>query len=84
MAAGVPVVATATAGASEIISDNEKGHLVPISDINKMAAAISLLVKNPAERQQISESARRIVTQRFSLDRMVSDTEAVYHEVLNT
>jgi glycosyltransferase involved in cell wall biosynthesis len=82
MAAGVPVVATATAGACEIISDKETGHLVPISDVNEMAAAISLLVKNPAARQQISESARRIVTQNFSLERMVSDTDAVYREVL--
>ena len=82
MAAGVPVVATATAGACEIISDKETGHLVPIGDVNEMAAAISLLVKNPAARQQISESARRIVTQSFSLERMVSDTDAVYREVL--
>jgi glycosyltransferase involved in cell wall biosynthesis len=82
MAAGVPVVATATAGACEIISDNETGHVVPINDVDKMAAAILLLVKNPATRQQISESARRSVTQSFSLERMVSDTEAVYREVL--
>ena len=82
MAAGVPVVATATAGACEIISDKETGHLVPISDVNEMASAISLLVKNPAARQEISESARRIVTQSFSLDRMISDTEAVYRDVL--
>lgn len=84
MAAGVPVVATATAGACEIISDKETGHLVPISDVNEMAAAISLLVKNPAGRRQISESARRIVTRSFSLERMVSDTEVVYREVLSS
>jgi glycosyltransferase involved in cell wall biosynthesis len=83
MAAGVPVVATATAGSCEIINDNETGHLVPIDDINKMAAAISRLVKNPAARQQISESARQIAIQSFSLERMVSDTEAVYQDALN-
>ena len=82
MAGGVPVVATATAGACEIISDNKTGRLVPIGDVNEMAAAISLLIKNPAERQQISESARQMVTERFSLKRMVSDTETVYREVL--
>jgi glycosyltransferase involved in cell wall biosynthesis len=83
MAGGVPVVATATAGSREIISDNETGHLVPIDDVHKMAASISLLVKNPAARRRISESARQIAIQSFSLERMVSDTEAVYREVLN-
>ena len=84
MAAGVPVVATVTAGACEIISDKETGRLVPIGDVKEMAAAISLLVKDPAERQHISESARQIVSRNFSLERMVSDTEAVYREVLNS
>ncbi len=84
MAAGVPVVATATAGAGEIIRDNEMGHLVPISDVSEMAAAISLLLRDPVARQQISQSARRMVTRSFSLERMVSDTEAVYREALST
>jgi len=84
MAAGVPVVATATAGASEVINDNETGLVVPINNVNEMAAAISLLVKNPAGRQRISDSARRMATANFSLERMVSETEAVYRDVLGT
>ncbi len=83
MAAGVPVVATATAGACEIIHPNQTGHLVPIGDVHGLAAAISLLVKNPAQRRQMSESARQAVTQSFSLERMVSNTEAVYREVVS-
>jgi glycosyltransferase involved in cell wall biosynthesis len=82
MAAGMPVVATATAGACEIISDNETGHLVPVGDVNEMVAAISLLLKDPAQRQQIAESARQTVARNFSLERMVSDTEAIYRQVL--
>src|ERR1051326_1280180 len=83
MAAGVPVIATATAGSREIISVNETGCLVPISDINKMASAMAHMLKNPAKRQQISESAREMVTGRFSVKRMISGTEAVYREAIN-
>lgn len=82
MAAGVPVVATATAGACEIISDGQTGHLVPMADVNAMAAAISHVLKSPGERQQLSESARQMVTESYSLDRMISGTEAVYRDVL--
>ncbi len=84
MAGGVPVVATATGGACDIISDKQTGRLVQIGDVNEMAATILLLLKDPAMRQQISENARRIVTERFALERMVSDTEAVYREVLSS
>jgi len=82
LASGAPVVATATAGAREIISDNQTGHLVPINDVNAMATAISLVLKNPKDSQHISENARQMVIESFSLDRMISDTEAVYRDVL--
>lgn len=82
MASGAPVVATATAGACEIISDNQTGHLVPINDVNAMASAISLVLTNPNESQHISENARQMVAESYSLNRMISDTEAVYRDVL--
>jgi glycosyltransferase involved in cell wall biosynthesis len=72
------VVATATDGAREIIKDKETGHLVAIGDAGKIAATITSLLRNREERQLISANARQMVTQRFSLGRMVSETEAVY------
>ena len=82
MAAGVPVVATATDGASEIITDNETGRLVSIGNVPELAAAISRLMQNREEREGLSRNAREMVIKRFSLERMVSETEAVYHEAL--
>jgi glycosyltransferase involved in cell wall biosynthesis len=78
MAAGVPVVATATDGAREIIKDKETGHLVRIGDVREIAATITGLLRNREARQRVSAHARRMVAQRFSLERMVSETEAVY------
>ena len=78
MAAGIPIVATATDGAREIIADNETGRLVPIGDVNEMAATISRLLRNRDERQRLSDNARQTVISRFSLERMVAETEAVY------
>jgi len=82
MAAGVPVVATATDGAREIISNGETGILVAIDDVGELAAAIWRLLKNPEERRRIADNARQMVLERFSLDRMISQTEAVYRDVL--
>jgi glycosyltransferase involved in cell wall biosynthesis len=82
MAVGVPVVATATDGAREIITDNETGVLVPVGDFHEMAATIVPLLRNCEERQRLSRNARHLVGQRYSLARMVSETEAVYHDAL--
>jgi glycosyltransferase involved in cell wall biosynthesis len=84
MASGVPVVATMTAGAQEIIDDGETGMLVPISDAEALAKAISELLDFPTTRERLAAKALRLVSERFSLDRMVARTEEVYQEVLET
>jgi glycosyltransferase involved in cell wall biosynthesis len=82
MAAGVPVVATASEGAREIIDDNETGRLVPIGESEAIAATILDLLENESERQRLAENARVAVRNRFSLERMVEQTERVYAEVV--
>jgi len=82
MAVGVPVVATATAGAREILTDNDAGVLVPIGDIHEMAAALSRLLQSREERQRLASNARDMVRERYSLDRMVAETEAVYRDAV--
>jgi glycosyltransferase involved in cell wall biosynthesis len=81
MAAGVPVVATASEGAREIIDNNETGRLVPIGEAETIAATILDLLEDESERQRLAENARRAASERFSLERMIEQTEQVYAEV---
>ena len=83
MAVGLPVVATASEGALEIIDDGVTGRLVPANDPEALAQAINDLLNNPQERARLSQNARLAVRDRFSLQRMASDTERVYREVLS-
>jgi glycosyltransferase involved in cell wall biosynthesis len=83
MAAAVPVIATASEGAREIIDDGETGCLVPVGDAAALANAIVELLSNPQERERLSENARRAVRERFSLEGMVAATEQVYRQVLD-
>lgn len=82
MASGLPVVATASEGALEIIDDGFSGKLVPIDDADAMAQAIEDLLDNPLERSRLGRNAQHAARERFSLTRMASDTERVYREVL--
>ncbi len=82
MASGVPVVATMTAGAREIIDADKTGLLAPIGDPEALAAAICELLDDPKKRERLADDARRMVSERFSLDRMITRTEQVYQAVL--
>ena len=82
MAAGVPVVATASEGALEIIDDGVTGLIVPIDDVDALAAAISRLLDDPSLRERLAENALEHVNKRFSLKGMVDATEKVYDEIL--
>lgn len=82
MASGVPVIATMTAGAREIIDEDQTGVLVPIADAEAMALALGKLLDDPQRRERLTDDARRVVSERFSVDRMVSRTEQVYQDVL--
>ena len=83
MASGVPVVATATEGASEIIDDGVTGVLVPIDNVEELARAAMTLLTDAQERSRIGALARTAARERFSLERMVAATEQVYQEVMN-
>jgi glycosyltransferase involved in cell wall biosynthesis len=82
MAGGVPVVATMTAGAREIIDADKTGLLVPIGDAEALAKAICELLDDPNRRGRLADDARRMVGERFSLDRMITRSEQVYQEVI--
>jgi glycosyltransferase involved in cell wall biosynthesis len=82
LACGVPVVATATDGAREVVEHGVNGTLVPPDDAEALAAAIVSLLEDDARRRSYSHAARDAAHRRFSLGRMVSDTERVYLEAL--
>jgi len=78
MAAGVPVVATASEGALEIIDDQRSGRLVPIGDLPSMAKVIDQLINDATERRRLAQNAKAVAREQFSLERMVERTEEVY------
>jgi glycosyltransferase involved in cell wall biosynthesis len=80
MASGAGVVATMTEGAREIIDDEETGLLTPVGDAEALAKAIEKLLTDGSLRTSIGALARTRARTRFSLERMVDETEQVYLE----
>lgn len=71
MACGLPVVATAVGGTSDLVEEGITGHLVASEDEVAMAQAIGALYADPARGQRYAQAARARSLTRFGLDAMV-------------
>ncbi len=78
MACGKAVVGTRTGGIPEAVQDDVTGLLVPPHDEGAMAAAIVRLLQDPALRARLAAAGRTRAADYFGVDRMVSETLAVY------
>ena len=83
MACGVPQVATAVGGTPEAVTA-DTGLLVPPSDPVALAEATVSLLRDPDRRRRMSDASRRRHAERFTVERMVSETAALYRDVLST
>jgi glycosyltransferase involved in cell wall biosynthesis len=81
MACARPLVATRAGGIPEIVEDEVNGLLVPVRDHHALAAAIIRALKDPALRQRMGEAGLARANERFTVDRMVSETANVYARV---
>jgi hypothetical protein len=77
MAAGVPVIASNVGGLPEIVQ-HERTGLLTENTPQAIAGAVRRLTENRAFARSLADQARAAVEQKFSVDRMVSETIGVY------
>lgn len=82
MACAKPIVATDAGGIPEVVEDGTTGFIVPPRDHQAMAAAIVKLLKDEALRRRMGEAGVALVNAKFSAERMVQETIAVYQRVM--
>ncbi len=82
MACSRASVATRAGGIPEIVEDGRTGVLVEPRDHPAMAREIVHLLKDARLRQQMGEAALARVAERFTVERMVEGTAAVYESVV--
>lgn len=84
MASGCPVVATRVGGLPDVVQDRETGYLVPPKQPEALTAAMLILIRDSKKAEQMGRSAQLSVEMRFSLDRLLRDTENLYQELLTS
>ena len=80
MAAGKPVVATDVGGNAESVVDGKTGYIVPPDDGEKLFDAVKRLLDDPALSHRMGRAGQERVSREFTVERMVSETEAIYEE----
>ena len=78
MAAGCPVVSTAVGGVPDFLNYGELGKLVPSGDADALAGALVETVQQPPD----AEALRALIVERYGIDRLVRDLDALYRGLL--
>jgi glycosyltransferase involved in cell wall biosynthesis len=78
MAAGKPVVATNVSSIPEIVEDGVSGILVGVHNPEALASACVAMLTMPDRGRAMGERGRRVVLEKFTLERMIDRIEASF------
>lgn len=82
MACGVPVIGSDAGGLPEVVQHAETGYLLPVGDVEGMAARALELLRDDERRRAMGHAGRRRAGALFGVDRIVSQYEQYYERVL--
>lgn len=82
MVAGKAIIASATAGIPEAITDGRDGILVTPGDLDALAAALANLLANERRRRALGSAARVRAEREFTVEVMTDRYLAIYNSLL--
>lgn len=82
MACGVPCIGTRVGGIPEVIMNGETGYTCELGDVEDVAKKAVHLLSDEVLHQQMVKQAQQAVKEHFSSEKIVSQYEALYYELL--
>jgi len=82
MAVGMPILASATFGAREMIRDGVDGRIVPIADIEKTAEPMVEMAAMPEKLAEFGRSAHARAAELLSPERVARETVELYRQAI--
>lgn len=79
---GLPVIASNIGGIPEVVEDGITGLLIPPGDEEKLAQAILRLAGDSECRRSMGEAGRRMVSEKYDIERCLDKMETVYRKAL--
>ena len=81
-ATGLPIIATDIRGCRQVVDSERTGILVPVRDVEALAAAIDRLATNPVLRAAMADAALDKARAEFDDRRIIDITLATYNRLL--
>ena len=82
MSCGLPVIGSDAGGLPEVVRHAETGYLLPVGDVEGMAARAIEVLKDEERRHEMGLAGRRRAAALFGRERVVSQYERLYERVL--
>lgn len=82
MSCGVPVVSSNAGGLPEVVTHGVTGYLYDVADIGAMAEAAAEIAFDDEKRAQMSKAARAVALEKFDIDVIVDQYEALYERLI--
>ena len=83
-ACGIPIVTTDVPGCRDVVTHELNGLLVPPRDSQALANAMEKLLNDASLRDTMGNAGREIALEKFSLDKIIEQTLAIYYQALPT
>lgn len=83
MTSEVPVIATRSGGLPEVVNDAETGYLLPVGDVEGMAARGIEILRDDALRRKMGKRAREVAIERFDEQWIVPRYREMYENVIS-
>ncbi len=81
MASEVPVIATNAGGLPEVVTDGETGFLLPVGDVDGMAARAIEIISDRALQDRLGRNGRHVAETKFNVHEVVPRYRRFYESV---
>ncbi len=82
LACEVPVISTSTGGVPEVVTDGESGFLLPVGDVESMAARAVEILGDDRLQRRMGAAGRAVAVEKFDVVRVVPRYREVYERAI--
>ena len=82
LASEVPVIATRAGGLPEVIDEGETGYLLPVGDVEGMAARAIEILSSPERQREMGRRAREVAIERYDVAKVMPQYRRLYERVI--
>src|SRR3954471_6282510 len=83
LASGVPGVSTDVGGVRDVLTNESTGITAPDGDAAALAGGVLRLLADETRRRSMGAAGRTAMLERFGIERLVADVEALYRSLLH-